>query len=227
MSAILGVLILLAASAARAQSPSDPPVIVTSGQAAVERAPDMAWVAIAAETRAREPRAAQQAAADAMTAVLAALRGTGIADADVRTTGYSLQPDMDHSGGRARVVGYIARNQIEVRVRDLARLGPVIDAAGASGATSMSGLRFDLADRDQVEREALRRAVEDAMGRAKAIADGAGAALGPIVRIDEQRAFRPAYAREAMQTLDAAAATPVSPGELHITAQVTLTVGIR
>ena len=69
--------------------------------------------------------------------------------------------------------GYIARNQIDVRVDDLDRLGPAIDAAGASGATSMAGLRFDLKDRAGAEREALRLAVEDAMARAKAIAAGA------------------------------------------------------
>ena len=82
--------------------------------------------------------------------------------------------------------GYIVRNQIEVRVDDLDKLGAVIDAAGASGATSIAGLRFDLKDRAVVERDALRLAVEDAMARARAIAAGAKATLGPILRIEEQ-----------------------------------------
>lgn len=220
-------LLLMVASAAAAQTPPGPPVIVTSGQATIEMAPDVAWVSIAAEARAATPAAAQKEAAAAMNAVRAALSRAGTTEADLRTTGYSVQPDMDRSGGRSRVIGYTARNQIEVKVVELDRLGAVIDAAGSGGATSMSGLRFDLADRAGAEREALRLAVEDAVFRARAIAEGARASLGPIVRIDEQSQFRPVYAREMMQTQMSAAETPVTPGQVSITAQVTLTVQIR
>ncbi len=220
-------LIVLAAPAALAQTPPGPPVIVTTGQAEIEMAPDVAWVSIAAESRGAEPGTAQRAAAEAMSAVQAALAAAGIDRADVRTTGYSVQPDMDRSGGRSRVIGYIARNQVEVRVLDLGRLGAVIDAAGASGATSMAGLRFDLADRATVERDALRRAVEDAIWRARAIADGARMTLGPIVRIDEQAQFRPSYGAEMRMAAAPPAETPISPGQVQISAQVTLTVQIK
>ncbi len=220
-------LLLASASDASAQTPLGPPVIVTSGQATVELAPDVAWVSIAAEARAATPAAAQKEAAAAMNAVRAALTRAGTTEADIRTTGYSMQPDMERSGGRSRVIGYTARNQIEVKVVELDRLGAVIDAAGSGGATSMSGLRFDLADRAGAEREALRLAVEDAVFRARAIAEGARSSLGPIVRIDEESRFRPTDAREMMQTQMSAAETPVSPGLVSITAQVTLTVQIR
>ncbi|HUF46681.1 MAG TPA: SIMPL domain-containing protein [Vicinamibacterales bacterium] len=220
------VCVAVPASTASAQNPSGPPVIVTTGQASIDMAPDVAWVSIASEARASTPSAAQQQSAEAMTAVQAALTRAGIGRTDIRTTGYSVQADIERSGGRTRVIGYIARNQIEVRVRDLTRLGSVIDAAGVSGATSMSGLRFDLADRATAERDALRQAVEDAMGRARAIADGARVTLGPIVRIDEQSQFRPVYARE-MLAAAAPVETPISPGQVQISAQVTVTVQIR
>jgi uncharacterized protein YggE len=222
-------LLVLAAPAALAQTQPGPPVIVTTGQASLEMAPDVAWVSIAAEVRAASPATAQRGAAEAMTAVQTALTSAGIERADVRTTGYSVQPDLDRSGGRSRVIGYIARNQVEVRVLDLTRLGAVIDAAGSSGSTSMAGLRFDLADRATVERDALRRAVEDAIWRARAIADGARMTLGPIVRIDEQAQFRPVYAREMMQLAAAPPPpeTPISPGQVQVMAQVTLTVQIK
>jgi uncharacterized protein YggE len=127
------------------------------------------------------------------------------------------------------VKGYIARNQVEVRVDDLKKLGGVIDAAGASGATSMSGLRFDIKDRAIIERDALRLAVQDAMARARAIATGAGATLGPIVRIDEQGDSAPPGIYAMRMTASAAGApeTPINPGELEIRASVTLTVGIK
>lgn len=210
--------------------PPNPPVIVTRGEATVKRAPDQAWVSIASETRAAVPGDAQRTSAEAMTAVQSALSRAGVSGDAIRTTGYSLQPDMEYTNGRSRVRGYIARNQIEVRVDDLKKLGEVLDAAGASGATSMAGLRFDLKNRVAVEREALTLAVQEAMDRAKAIATGAGATLGAVVRIDEQgdspmpvpgpyMAMR-AEASQGVQT-------PISPGEVEIRTQVTLTIAIR
>jgi len=205
-----------------------PPVIVTRGEASLKRAPDQAFVSIAAEARAASPAEAQRNAADSMKAVQAALGKAGIGNDAIRTTGYSLQPDMEYTNGRARVRGYIVRNQLEVRVDDLQHLGAVIDAAGQSGATSMAGLRFDLKDRASVEREALRLAVQDAMARARAIASGANAQIGAIVRIDEQGGYEPPQIQAmAAMRMEKAADTPVSPGELEVRAQVQLTVGIR
>ncbi len=208
---------------------SGPPVIVTRGHATVKRAPDQAWVSIASESRASTPAEAQRLAAEAMTAVQSALAKAALPTDAIRTSGYSLQPDMEYTGGRARVRGYIARNQIEVRVDNLDRLGHVIDAAGSSGATSMSGLRFDLKERKAVEREALRLAVEDAMGRAKAIAAGAGASLGTIVRIEEhvEDAVPRPYMTMRTETAAQGPPTPITPGELEIEGTVTVTVGIK
>ena len=210
---------------------SKEPVIVTRGQASVKRAPDQAWVSVAAESRATASAEAQRLAAEAMTAVTAALTKTGLASDAIRTTGYSLQPDMEYVNGRSRVRGYIARNQLEARVDDLRKLSAVLDAAGSSGATSIAGLRFDIKDRTTVERDALKLAVQDAMARATAIASGAGAKLGPIVRIDEQSdQGPPVYAMKTMSLASAgggAVETPISPGELEIRAQVMLTVAIR
>ena len=118
------------------QAPSVP-VLVTQGSGTLKRAPDQAWVSIAAEARAATPADAQRQAAEAMTAVQTALRNAKLPADAIRTTGYTLQPDFQYEGGRTRIRGYIARNQIDVRVDDLYRLGPAIDAAGASGATSL------------------------------------------------------------------------------------------
>jgi uncharacterized protein YggE len=232
---IAAVLAAAAPAAAQMQMqtqmhPPQPPVIVTRGEAILKRAPDQAWVSIAAETRAQTPGQAQQLAAEAMTSVQAALKAAAIPADAIRTTGYSLQPDIQYDNGRRIVRGYIARNQVEVRVDVLDRLGAVIDAAGQSGATTIAGMRFDVKNRRGVEQEALKLAVEDAMGRAKAIASGAGAALGSIVRIDEQFADRPPpmpYAAMRADAAQGAPQTPVSPGEVEIQAQVTLTVAIK
>ena len=231
-SAVLVALLCIASPAGAQQvgtGPNQsPPVIVTRGEATLKRAPDQAFVSIAAEARATSPAEAQRNAAEAMKAVQAAIAKAGIGNDAMRTTGYSMQPDMEYANGRSRVRGYIVRNQLEVRVDDLQRLGGVLDAAGQSGATSMAGLRFDLKDRASIERETLRLAVQDAMARARAIASGANAQLGNIVRIDEQGGFEPPpYQPMAAMRMEKAAETPISPGEIEVRGQVTLTVAIR
>jgi uncharacterized protein YggE len=221
--------VLLSASAAFAQEtrPS-PPVIVTHGEATIKRAPDQAWVGIASETRAGAPAEAQRTAAEAMKSVQSALAKVGLTADAIRTTGYSLQPDMEYVNGRGRVKGYVVRNQIEVRVDDLQKLGAVIDAAGGSGATSMSGLRFDLKDRAAAEREALTLAVRDAMARARALASGAQITLGDILRIEDAGEVRQPMPYMTMRVESAAPAqTPVSPGEMEIHSQVTVSVRIN
>lgn len=209
------------------------PVIATRGQAILKRAPDQAFVSIAAESRAPAPGDAQRMNAEAMQSVTAALAKAGLPAEAIRTTGFSLQPDMEYTNGRGRVKGYIARNQIEARVDDLKKIGAVLDAAGSNGATSIAGLRFDIRDRAAVEREALKMATEEALARAKAMASGAGANIGAVLRIDDQYQSTP----PVMYTMRAAGAggagmanmpeTPVNPGELEIRAQVMLTVQIR
>jgi len=227
LTGIVFVLLLAARPAVAQQAPPSPPVIVTHGEAVIKRAPDQAWVGIAAESRASVPADAQRTAAEAMKAVQSALAKAGLPGDAIRTTGYSLQPDMEYVNGRGRVRGYIVRNQIEVRVDDLQKLGAVLDAAGGSGATSMSGLRFDLKERDAAEREALTLAVRDAMARARALATGGAVVLGPVLRIEDSGDVRPPMPYMTMRAEGGTPAqTPIVPGELEIRSQVTVTVKI-
>lgn len=222
-------LLLVASSRTAAQTPAPAPsVIVTRGEAILKRAPDQAWVTLATEARAPKSGEAQRKAADAMSSLQAALKSAGLPADAIKTTGYALQPDMEYSGGTSRVKGYIVSNQIEARVDALDKVSAVLDAAGASGATSISGLRFDLKDRAAVEREALQAAVKDALSRAEAMAAGAGRSLGAIVRIEEQGVSVPVTRSFDMLAQRAAApATPITPGDTDIRANVTLSVAIR
>ena len=208
------------------------PAIVTVGEAATTVAPDRAYIQVSAEGRAQKAADAQQLAATAMTSLQNALKGAGVAADAIRTTGYNLTPENDYVNGRQTFRDYLARNQVEVRVDDLSRLSAIIDASGAAGAATVSGLRFDLKNRDVVEQATLKRAVADAMARATAIASGANRTLGAIVRIQDQRISnaRPVYM--AFDSLSAGRAgggapTPVEPGEIEVRAQVTVTVAIR
>ena len=237
MFRLLAAMLLLTGpsqTALAAQSPapaSEGPVVMTTGEGVVKLAPDRVWVTIAAESRAKGPREAQRANVDAMSAVLAKVKGLGLAADAIRTSGYDLQPEFDYANGRQTLRGYVARNSVEIRVDDIARAGDVLEAAVGSGATSVSGLRFDLKDRAMAEREALRKAVADARGRADAAAAGAGLHVDRVIRIEEQRAApmdpRPVLMARQSMVAEAGMAPPIAPGELEVRAIVTMTATIK
>jgi len=225
MLPLLLLLLIPAAAAAQQSTPTDPPLVVSTGEGIVEAAPDRAWITITAESRAGNPRDAQRRNAEAMTPVLAKLRASGIPSDAIRTLGYDLQQEWDYVNNQRVSKGYVARNTVDVRVDNIDRVGELLELAVGSGATAVGGVRFDLKDRKKLEREALRLAVEDARGRAEAVAAGAGRSIDRVLRIDAVNAGggpiplqKIALAREA-----AADAPPMATGQLEIRAQVTLT----
>jgi uncharacterized protein YggE len=229
---ILAALASAAPAYAQPQTPSGPPVIVTIGEGVVKQAPDRAWVTIAAESRARTAQEAQRQNTEAMTAVNDRIKAAGIAADAIQTTGYNLQPEFDYANGKQTLRGYVARNQVQVRIDALAKVGEVIAASVGTGATSVSGVRFDLKDRETVEREALRLAVRDARGRADAAASGGGVQIDRVIRIEEQRDMgdivRPMpMARRASVTESVTVAVPIEAGEIEVRARVTMTAAIR
>jgi uncharacterized protein YggE len=166
-----------------------------------------------------------------MAAVQAALKSAGVAAEALRTTGVSVSPEYDYNNGRSTLRGYVARNQVEVRVDNLDRLSEIIDAVNAPKAIAISiqGPRFDLKDERGARNEALRAAVEDAMSRAQAIAAAAKRPLGTIVRIEENSttSMPPPIPMMRMAAAPAAeTATPISTGEIEIQGRVTLTAEI-
>lgn len=226
----LGVLLVVPLQVLAQQSAAPAaPVVVATGEAVVKRAPDRAWVTIAAESRAKTPQAAQKQNATAMSAVLDKLKGAGIPAEAIQTSSYDLQPEYDYTDGKQVLRGYVARNSLEVRVDALPKLGEIIDMAVGSGATRIGGVRFDLKDRDAAEREALKLAVADARQRADAAAAGAGMQVARVVRIEEHRQSPMPPPRPMMMRAEMAqdSTTPVAPGELEIKAAVTLTAEIK
>jgi uncharacterized protein YggE len=202
--------------------------VITTGEGTVKRAPDRAWVTIAAESRAKTPREAQKMNADAMSAVLEKLKRTRLAADAIKTVAYDLQPEVDFQDGRRILRGYVARNAVEVRVDDLDLVGQILEVAVGAGATNVSGVRFDLKDRGAAEREALALAIADARARADAAAKAAGTSVDRIVRIEEHRGSIESPQPMVMAMRQAGSgAPPISPGELEIAVRVTLTAAIR
>ncbi len=226
---LVAVLAVLAAPLAAQDLPSTP-LIVTSGEATVRRAPDRATITAVVETRAKGPREAQAANAQTMAAVLKRVADAGVPKDAVRTIGYTLEQEADFVDGRRVPRDFLARNSVEIRLDDIARTGELADAVVQAGATSIGDIRFDLKDRDLAEREALRLAVVDARARADAAAAGAGRAVDRVLRIEDQRESQPVAPRPMLAFAPRAAAapsTPVEPGVIEIRARVSLTVSIK
>src|SRR5688572_32226563 len=167
------IALLLAILTTQAPTTPDPSSIVVTGEGVVKVAPDRAWVRISTESRSKNSKEAQQRNAEVMTAVQQKIAALGIPKDAVKTVGIDLQPEFDYNNGRQTLRGYVARNTIEVRIDDFSKVGDVLDAAVSSGATTVHGLRFDVKNRDNVEQQALQRAVRDGLTKARTIAGAA------------------------------------------------------
>ena len=206
-----------------------PPVVVTQGTGVVRAVPDRAFVTLTGESRASNPNEAQRLNAEAMTAVTRALDESDLGPNAVRTLGVNLQPEYDFQDGRRTLRGFVAVNIVDVRIDDIDRLGEIIDRVVASGATAVTGVRFDVGNRPELERRALEAAVTDARARADAAATGAGLSVEAVIRIEEpggSSGGQPPF-RMAMQAPAPAAITPIAPGQIEVRATVTLTAKLR
>lgn len=221
--------LVLAAPVAAQQGALTSPSVSTEGRASLKVAPDVAWLTVTAESRAPRTADAQRENATTVDALKASLTRAGFGDEVVKTRSYSVEPQMQYTDGKSKVIGYIARHSLEVRIDDVTKIGTAIDAAGGSGATSIGDVRYDVKDRASIETKLLGEAVRDGMKRAAAMAAGAGKEVMTIWRIDEQRfgaGPQPMYKTMAMSAAGASP-TDISPNEIEIQAQVTITVILK
>lgn len=196
--------------------------LTVTGQGEARAAPDMATIQLGVTTQAASAAEAMRQNSTQQTAVIEALTGAGIEQADVQTSGLNLNPLMDYAEGRApTVTGYQASNMVAVRVREVARLGEVLDAIVAAGANEINGISFIRDDASASEDEARRAAVEDARHKAEVLAEAAGLTLGPVLVLRDTPAMegpRPMM-MEARAASDAAK-VPIAAGEVALSAMV-------
>lgn len=222
---IFGVALALAlpslgqSSSAPSASNSHRTVKVT-GSAIIRSQPDEATISIGVQTQDRTANQALRDNAAKMAKAINAVVAAGVSRSDIATSSISLYPNYD-SSGRA-VSSYIAMNQVDVTVRDLARVGQVIDRAVAAGANLTGGITFKLSDQNKGRAAALAAAVQDARAEAEALASAAGAHLGEVVSIEQQSSALPPPILDERAKAGVASPTPVLPPTLE--AQVSVTV---
>jgi uncharacterized protein len=201
--------------------------LIVRGQGEVSARPDVAYTTVGVITEGKRAQDASQANAAGTQRVMEALRKQGIAEKDIQTSNYSVQPRYENRPNREPViVGYQVSNQVRATVRDLTKVGPVIDAALEAGANNIYGVSFGLQDRARFTADALTEAVQEARRKADTLARAAGVRILGIAQIQEGTTARLPIVQEQMEFAARAAATPISPGELTVNAAVTITFNI-
>ncbi|MCE7033145.1 SIMPL domain-containing protein [Lysobacter sp. GX 14042] len=215
-----------AVATAHAQVPmvpasNDGTLLTIAASADARRVPDIATLSAGVISQAADAQAAMRANAGQMDGVMATLRKAGIAERDIRTTGVNLHPQYRHSEDSApQITGYQANNTVEVTVRDIAKIGPTMDALVASGANHVNGPSFSIDRPAEARDEARRAALEDARARARMYAETLGLRVRRIVSISEGAPGGPAHPMGMARMEMASADTAISPGENVVTANL-------
>lgn len=200
--------------------------ITVTGTADVKSKPDTAFVTFGVITQdANAAKAAQQNAAIA-NAIIDAVVKTGIAKTDIETTGYSVSPVMDYQKNPAVLIGYQVSNQVKAKVRNITKIGALIDAATKAGANNVQGVDFVTEDNAKIREQALSEAAKDAQKKAQTLADTLGVKLGKVISITEIGSPSPRPLEYAMKSDAMMAATPILPGNVTSTATVKVVFSI-
>ena len=206
---------------ARGQEADGPDRSITaSGLGSVTTVPDRAHFSFGVQAQSRTASQALEAADAQLGRVVAALRSAGIAQADIQTEQISLSPRTSEDG--VQIVGYMAVSSVSVRVRNLDRAGPVVDAAVGAGANQVYGPSLTRSDQEAVYRSALKAAYADARAKAQALAEAAGVTLGAMTSTVEGGAAPMPLA--AGRAEDAKAT--IEPGTQEIQASVSVTFAV-
>src|SRR5271169_3325141 len=169
---------------AQAQQPQSPPQarIVVIGEGNVTVPPDYAAIRSGVTTRAKTVKDASDDNAKLMVAIITALQNSGIEQKDIQTSEFSVQPVyvQPQSNGEAKLTGFSVSNQVDVKVRQIGKLGDIIDQLVTAGATDIGDVEFLLADPSKALDQARTAALADARRKAELYAKAAGLSLGSV-----------------------------------------------
>jgi uncharacterized protein YggE len=208
-----------------------PPHVTANGEAVIAMEADQAEIDIGVVTQARNaPEAARENAEKAakITAEVKKLLGKGD---EIRTAGYSLNPNYRHpQGGKPEIVGYTASNILRIRTGTLTNVGKLIDGAMQAGANTINRLAFTLKDEHGAQLQALRVASSKAKAKAEEMASALGLRIVRVLAVTEaERGVRPVVMpqlRGVQLEAAASAPTPVEAGTIEVRSSVTLTAEI-
>ena len=199
--------------------PTDGTLLSVSANAEASRVPDVATISAGVVTQAVDGNAAMRQNAEQMAKVMAAIKAAGIAEKDVQTSGINLSPQYRYVENEApKITGFQASNTVNLKVRDIAKLGKVLDALAAQGSNQINGPSFEIDQPEPVYDEARLAALKKAQARAETYAKSLGLRVRRIVSISEGGGggFQPPMPMMAMARGKAEMDTQVSPGETKL-----------
>jgi uncharacterized protein YggE len=209
-----------------------PRTISLSGHGEVKATPDMATVMTGVMTQGATAAEALAANTTAMTSLFAALKGAGIAEKDMQTSNFMIQPRYDYNDGKQPpvLVGYDVSNTVTVTVRQIDSLGALLDTVVKAGSNQINGISFDVSTPTEGLDEARKLAAADATRKAKLYAETLGVTLGPVLSISEGVSYQPPVPMlrtAAAPMADSARPVPVAAGEQTLAMDVNITWEIQ
>lgn len=202
---------------------ADGTLLSVSAQAESKRVPDVATMSTGVVTQAADANTAMRQNAEQMAKVVTAIKAAGVAERDIQTSGINLNPQYRYAENQPpAITGYQASNTVNIKVRDIGKLGNVLDSLVAQGANQVNGPSFEVDKPDEAYDEARLAALKKAEARAKTYAGAMGVRVRRIVSISEGAGFQPPMPMMRMQAMDAMASkeTSVSPGETTLSANL-------
>ena len=207
---------------------ADPPAhtISVSASGKVTVVPDVARLSVGVTITRPTVKAARDAAAGVITNIVGAVKGQGVAEADIQTSNLSLYPQYA-KGSSTKITGYTIGQQLQITVRDLDKAGDVVDASTAKGATEMNGISFELGDPAKAMNDARASAIAAAQTSAQAMASAGHVTLGSVVSITDVSPSSPILYGGALRQMSAAdMATPIQVGTQDVSVTVNVIFGI-
>jgi len=204
--------------------------ITISATGSVLVKPDIVLISTGVSSEAETARDALDENSRLMRQVVSTLKDFGITGRDIQTTDFGVHPRYKNyrDGRPPEVTGYRVTNSVRIRVRDIAKLGEILDEIVSLGSNQIGGIQFDVSEADALTDEARKRAIEEASRKAKLYAEAAGEELGEVLRIEEHVSGggpRP-MAMESTR-MAAAAAPPIEAGASTLQVRVTVVWAIE
>ncbi len=206
-------------------------VFSVTGEGSVAVKPDMAYVTVGVNSTGATVKQAQTEINQVTSRITEALDKIEIdTDKDVKTINYSINPNYDWNNGLQKITGYSASSNLKIKIKNIELVNQVIDVSTANGANTVGGVVFDVEDKDKLEEEARKEAVEQAKVKAENVAKVAGFGLGRIIGYSEDlnAPVRPtAYGLESMKANDGMASTELQTGTSEIKVIVNINYEIK
>ena len=204
---------------------SDAPVVTLSVTGIARAKPDLAMLTAGVQTKAVSAADAMAQNARQMQSVLAALKGKGVADKDIQTSSISLSQDYDYGEKGQVFKGYVANNSVNVRMKDISKIGTVLDTLVNAGATNVSGPSFQVEDDSILAQAARLDAIKQAAKLSAFYAQNAGFSKARLLSISEGQdniGPSPVADFKSLRAAGSEASTPIEPGE--VASQITIVV---